>query len=431
MKRQFFAATVVILFAAVFLFGAVYAWVWGPLLVLWCLLSASRLYLATREERDPPLSLPLLAAAAFGMLVTGQGLLGYSANPGESWTGLAQLGGAAAALLLAVDLFRTRSLALQWPRLARGLLLVLSVEAILQRVISPGKIYGLHDASYASPTGPYVYHNHFAGCLELLIPFALLNVLTSAHEDLSTTIRRLMIPLLGLSALVVSQSRAGLIVVAFQVLFVLLLAGQSGKLRRWTPLLTTGALLGALLLLGNWAPTLARLKTLDHHDASAAERLTIARAGLDLWRAHPIWGTGFNTFADVFPHYAQTDSLHMVIYAHDDFLQLLDETGIVGMIMALLFLGGVVVRVCLLARRRDDAVARIQFAAGVACLGLIAHAVVDFQFHAPANAWLFFFTVGLLLAPVEPPRGRSHPRTPLARSRTRELQLSGGAVEIR
>ena len=53
-----------------------------------------------------------------------------------------------------------------------------AVIGILQHFATPKMIYGLRDASYASPFGPYINRNHFAGYMEMTI-FAAIGLLLS------------------------------------------------------------------------------------------------------------------------------------------------------------------------------------------------------------------------------------------------------------
>src|ERR1700730_199413 len=96
-----------------------------------------------------------------------------------------------------------------------------SVEAILQAYLSPGKAFGLFPTGYHDVVmGPIVYHTHSAVFIETVLPIALFLALSQA--------RRFYL-FLGVSAVllttvVVSASRGGLIITSGEVLFVLLLS---------------------------------------------------------------------------------------------------------------------------------------------------------------------------------------------------------------
>jgi len=50
---------------------------------------------------------------------------------------------------------------------------ILAIVGISQNYASPDKLYGVRDASYALPFGPYINRNHFAGYMEMVIPLAI------------------------------------------------------------------------------------------------------------------------------------------------------------------------------------------------------------------------------------------------------------------
>jgi O-antigen ligase len=91
-----------------------------------------------------------------------------------------------------------------------------------------------------------------------------------------------------------------------------------------------------------------------------------------------------------------------VDHAHNDYLELLAETGIVGGLCALGF-------VVLLFRRaltnlQSDQSAFILAArtgALVACSGLLLHSLVDFNLHIPSNALLFALLAFLATSSLE------------------------------
>jgi O-antigen ligase len=69
-----------------------------------------------------------------------------------------------------------------------------------------------------------------------------------------------------------------------------------------------------------------------------------------------------------------------VAYAHDEYLQVLDEAGIVGGVILLLGLGAVVVSLRRVRRHIDSPVA---FACVGALVALAVHSSMDFLWHIP------------------------------------------------
>ena len=131
-------------------------------------------------------------------------------------------------------------------------------------------------------------------------------------------------------------------------------------------------------------------------------------ATLDQYQLNPVWGTGAGTHL----YYGrlcrrpqiQSDPIH----SHGDYLELLAEYGIVGELLAVAFLVTHVLngmrcireitfrRLCnALVSARSDTLA-LTLGATAAVTALMAHSVVDFNMHIPANALLFAFLFGIL-----------------------------------
>ena len=131
-------------------------------------------------------------------------------------------------------------------------------------------------------------------------------------------------------------------------------------------------------------------------------------AAADQFKTSPLVGTGAGTFlynGRLFRHpRVQNDPVH----AHNDYMELLAEYGVVGGVFGLIFLGvhvgtGVSTVRQLTLRRlcnsfgpaRSDSLALAVGALG-AVAALMAQSVVDFNMHIPGNALLFAFVFGML-----------------------------------
>jgi len=249
-----------------------------------------------------------------------------------------------------------------------------------------------------NPFGPYVNRNHFAGLMELLAPtgLALLLLRGLAREKL---------PLVGLSTLVpiaalfLSGSRGGILSFAFQFLLLGLLLGADPARppRRWLPAAAVLLLLaGGLVVWVGPERLLERLGQFSADTLSRDQRPELARDTGRIFFDHPVLGTGLGTLITVYPQYASRYDGTVVDHAHNDFLELLAETGLIGGLCALGFLylffrTGLERR----ARERSPLILSARTGALVACAGLLLHSLADFHFHIPSHAILF-----LLLAHV-------------------------------
>ena len=386
---------------AVAAFGATDPWVWAPLACALLVGLGVLCFGATLAGWPLPWHRLLWVALAFGVLVVGQIATGQTVYGGATWTGLAQLGGPAAMLYLSLFAFRSNRRLETLANLAWWAVLALAVEAIFQYATAGGFIYWYRNATYATPLGPYVYHNHFAGCMDLLLPLALAALFLPARGGRIKPTAQCglegLVPALGLGAVVMGVSRGGIMALLVEALAAALLLWRAGRLR-WRGLVA-GAWAGALVAAAaNWQPLTQRLLNLQRRDVSATDRLWMLRGCLAIWHAYPWFGSGFNTFAAVYPQYQLRNPGATVLMAHNEYAQLLAEMGVVGIAVALAFVG--LAAYSYAQGPRHGTAGLVRRAAWVGAIGFMAHSAVDFQFHSPANALLFFLVIGAATATV-------------------------------
>ncbi|WYD82347.1 MAG: O-antigen ligase family protein [Candidatus Electrothrix gigas] len=118
--------------------------------------------------------------------------------------------------------------------------------------------------------------------------------------------------------------------------------------------------------------------------------------------ARPLLGWGLGCFPVAFPAF-QPDSLcrWFINHAHNDYLELTAETGIIGLFAALLVVSVLFIscmRKLKHTKRRELRMIGIGALAG--CFSLLVHSVMDFNFHIPFNAMLFAVLKGVETIPV-------------------------------
>jgi len=109
---------------------------------------------------------------------------------------------------------------------------------------------------------------------------------------------------------------------------------------------------------------------------------------LAMFRANLIAGVGLGAFQTAYPIYSQHDQL-IVRQAHNDYLQMLADGGVIGGTIAVWFLivvGRAVVRGC---RASDPLLASLALGGGVGIFGMLVHSLFDFNLQLPSNALLF------------------------------------------
>jgi O-antigen ligase len=277
--------------------------------------------------------------------------------------------------------------------------------AFVQTLSSNGKIFWIHSPKFPSATiwGSYVNHNHYAGLMEMLTPIPF--VLSVGHL-LKGGKRALAGFCAGLMATTVflSGSRGGMIALLLEA--VLFAAIAFGKRRsRRLALGSMGvcvSILALVFFLGNG-------KVLSHiGDLSPGVRLDITKDCLRMFSHRPILGFGFGTFPTVYPSYRTFYTNLFVNEAHNDYAQLLVETGMLGFALMLWFLVGLY-RWGLPTSHRWEFKweGALSFAALLGCTGILFHSFVDFNMQIPANAALFYVLCALATSELPTQSSRS------------------------
>lgn len=139
-----------------------------------------------------------------------------------------------------------------------------------------------------------------------------------------------------------------------------------------------------------------RLEETLVRETGLGERVVLWEDSFGMVRDFPILGVGLGCWSELFPHYHRPPwRSGRFLESHNDYLQLLAETGLVGFALLGCFFVYAVFRP--LARIGGLAPAvRATFAALVSGLAVMAvHEFFDFNLQIPANAFLFSLMLGL------------------------------------
>lgn len=335
------------------------------------------------------LYLPMLG---FGGLVVAQWLFGLSVYPFLTGIELLKLAAYFIIFFLAVQSFRTTEECrpFVWFLLVFGF--AVALFGIIQFFSFNGKLYWFRELRYGgSPFGPYVNHNHFAGLMELIIPLGLaILFLRSLERDKLALVR--LFTLIAIGALFLSASRGGILSFLFQVglLGVLIWGCRAGK--KWLAVATGVMLLaGAFVVWLGVGHALERFARLWSEDLSHNRRVVMVKDSWEIFFDHPWVGTGTGTLVAIYPHYANFYDGRVVKHVHNDYLEMMAEGGLMGALFSLAFVV-LLFRYALSALLVDKNpfLLSVRVGALAACSGLLLHSLVDFNFHIPANALLFF-----------------------------------------
>ncbi len=366
------------------------------------------------NEQEQPLFSPLLPPLALFFLVgLGQWFLRATISAYNTRIELLLLLATLLFLFLCVQVFRTLQDWRSFVWFGMGLGFLVSVFGILQHLTFNGKLYWVRELTYGGiPFGPYVNRNHFAGLMELLIPLALVPLVLGKvrRERLAVVALFAVMPV---AALFLSASRGGIVSFSVQFAFLVYLLLRRRGLGKH--LLAGSAVLLAALMIVTWLGVgriLQRFSSLHTQEVTAGKRATMRAGAWHIFLDHPLVGTGLGTFRIAYPPYETLYDAKVVDHAHNDYLEALAETGVLGGLCCAWFLGVLFLKSLSQIRRRDFSFpGALQLSGAVACAGFLVHALVDFNFHIPSNLWLFLLMAHLATAEIQ--QAPSIPPTPL------------------
>lgn len=266
--------------------------------------------------------------------------------------------------------------------------------------------------------GPYLTSNQFAGGLCLTLPFLMAACIALAKRFGKPAIGYAAVA--GLMAAATwtlwqkAGSRAGTASILMAEFVFLAAISRNVRARRVTGLgavaygacllVLIAGLVGVLPGLDRWFPAPIQSKLAAFLQDPRAVAASVARR---MFYASPLFGTGVNSYTAIYPRFDPGD--FTLYYAYNDYTQLLAETGIVGMAVAIalaipLFrrtwrVSGVV-----------EAEQPMAAAAAAAIAGLASHMAFEWNLHQPANSFLACLAIGLFMAIVPLPASKSGKR---------------------
>lgn len=309
--------------------------------------------------------------------------------------------------------------------------LLVAVIALVEQVTWNGKIlwtvipydWGapqLQEADRAR--GPFVNPDHLAAYLNLALPFSIAGIFfpeTVGRKNRSAfRVLCAVTAIMIVSALIMSLSRAGWIglllgFISFVALCGLVPAQNRPQLlrMRWGAALPLTALLSLLLFAGLFvgpegrSRADVRLQETVVQQISLPFRLHVWRDTLPMIRDFSLFGIGLNCFEDLFPHYQSPPWIPATVpAAHNDYLQLMAETGLLGSALLTWFFVAVGRRLYHGLAYLSPTAIPVVAALLAASVVLAFHELFDFGLHIPAIALLFtlMLAIGLRLNGLGP-----------------------------
>jgi O-antigen ligase len=339
-----------------------------------------------------PLHWPMLAFAALVLL---QWVTGITAYRHATYSFLLLYLSYGLLVFVVTQTLRRTSQLEKFASVLAGYGAVLASFSLLLGLVPNGKLYGIWKPHYGGqPYGPYVNHNHYAGLMEMLTPFLLVLAATRVTQG-RRKIAVAVIAAVMAGTIFLCGSRGGMLAFAGQaVLLVVLLRPRQENWKRHL-LLGAGlaAMIGVIVWIGGNELTrrLASIQSETQQELTGGVRLTIDRDCLRMWREKPLFGWGLGTFPVVYPQFRSFYTNFFVNQAHNDYLQLLTETGLAGFAIALWFLVLTFRHAwAKLNNWTENANGSLTVAALLGCVGILVHSFLDFNLQIPANAAMFY-----------------------------------------
>jgi len=271
------------------------------------------------------------------------------------------------------------------------------------------------DSSYAyigKARGTYINRNNFAGLMEMVLPVTIGYTVAIGYWPLRGKLKRILaydrlnqvifftiIIITLLLGLVFSISRAGIMGFMIALLVFFIISRITVKRKPMVLYVMVSAVLVLFIIYGatmGFKPVFDRFLRIG----SDTSRLDIWKDSLAMAKAHPL-GVGLGNYEHVYPVYQVNFAPHLrVLDAHNDYLQVLNESGWPGFIVLvggyLFFMGSRIRRLIAMNPEYDPLLFFLGIGAisGLAAIGF--HSFFDFNLQIPANCVYFVVLMALV-----------------------------------
>jgi O-antigen ligase len=295
---------------------------------------------------------------------------------------------------------------------------------IVQRISTPEAIYGIRATPQAIAFGPFVNQHHFAALMEMISGLALGMLFGSGIARERKILLGLAAAIMGM-AIIFTGSRGGLISYLGVIVLTTVASfrwhtdsiaheDQDSRSRsRRNLLIITAAgglvllVLGSVLFLGGEAAVLRGIGLQPVQADVTSGRGHFWRVAWQIFLANPVLGAGFDAFGVAYPRYDTWNGQFRVEQAHNDYLQILADGGIVSLACVVAFVFIFVKKgIAAISRRTSDLHRSISTGALAGCFGILIHSFFDFPLRTPANSFFFLLLVVLAIGNDSAKRSR-------------------------
>ena len=286
----------------------------------------------------------------------------------------------------------------------------LAMFGLTQSFTSPTKVYWIRELNQSTAFGPFINRHHFAGYMELTLALPLGLLFAGAVDREKKLLYLFLAGIMGV-ALFMTTSRGGVISLVAEVLFFALVTAfwrkENERTRKHTSrirnaiirfglaaALIIGLIIGVAMIGGGDLPLNRLVDSVNSNDPTTG-RAHFWSVTVDMIKAHPLLGTGLGAFGVIYTRFDSHNGLLRLEQAHNDYLQVLSDGGIVGACLALAFVALLFARAFYRMGTRDPFRRGVALASLGGCFAVLVHSFFDFTLHTTANALLFLVLAAL------------------------------------
>ncbi|MFN0111149.1 MAG: O-antigen ligase family protein [Blastocatellia bacterium] len=296
--------------------------------------------------------------------------------------------------------------------------LVLATFSLIQYFTWNEKFYWLRAVeSSISSFGPFVNRNHFAGYMELLLPWPVALMLTRRRSGAEKFFYLFITAWIAIVT-IFSLSRGGMMSIFAQLVFLAVFRPRQfdeveikiGTSRMAVYLQRGAAAAIMLVVIFGGLTWLGAERVVDRvaigfknekvpatsqsspapGQSSYGSRNGLWRDSLEIFRANPLTGAGLGSFETALPNYNQSRNLGMIAsQTHNDYLQILTDAGLIGGLLAIWFLIATGRAVLNGLKVYEPLMSHAVFGCGAAMFGLLVHSLFDFNLQLISHSLLF------------------------------------------
>ena len=295
---------------------------------------------------------------------------------------------------------------------------IMSFVAIIARLADPTSIYGLRVPFQAMPFGPFVNTHHFAAFVEMTGGLTIGLLVGGTAKDRKFLL--IIALVIMVTAMIMTSSRGGMLSFVSLAAFIgvfRLAKHRSNRSSFRQKRVFAGATLATIVVVVSLVvfvgadQSLIRGVGLGGQEEVSSGRFHFWSVAIKIFLDHPIIGAGLDAFGVAFTKYDTWNGVLRVEQAHNDYLQMLADAGILGF-------GCVAAFIYLLFRkslaliasvgdgfRRDVAIGAL-----AGCLGILIHSFFDFPLRTFSNAFIFLLLAAIATVAVKASDEKPEPK---------------------